>query len=228
MTATATTYRGAKEIAADIRKAVRAATKDENDVLSGMKISVRTRYASMMSAIDIVIGAAFGDLSEADPDAPEWNPEQRRWTAPAVAVIARLYELAAEGMAWADNTMHFCGVSTEDGVSAPTEYHLGALVARYRDEAECAAAEAAAAAQADEPAPTVVVDPAPARPVLHLITADEALILESLGGTYGDVAQTVAQLAVEAGIQDSTISDPARTAARFRAVFAALDVEPPA
>jgi hypothetical protein len=222
---TATTYRGAKEIAADIRAAIRKATKTEGDVLFGLPISVRTQVASLMQAVEITLRMATDTLQEPDPDAPEWNPTGQRWTAQAGRILARIYELAAEGLAWADGRHHFCNLSTESGTCCPLPHQLWEIELAHCTEDDV---DPRLRDEHDDVAETETGVDVTGRPVLHLITADEALILEALASTYGDTAKQVAQLAIEAGTQTDTIADPKETARRFRAVYAALGVEPPA
>lgn len=64
------------------------------------------------------------------------------------------------------------------------------------------------------------------RPTLYLITADEALVLESLDGAHGEPARQIAQLVAEAAI--TTGADSRETGRRFRAVYQALGIDPPA
>lgn len=106
----------AKTLAADIRKAVRAATKTAGDPLHGLRISVRKDEASLMSAVDITVL----DLPDAELIVPEDDREPGHgWaTDRAQAISNRLHEIAAPALDWADDRHSFCSI-TFDGLLAP-------------------------------------------------------------------------------------------------------------
>jgi hypothetical protein len=106
----------AKTIAAELRTAIRKATKTPDDVLHGLKVSVRTRYASMMVEIVVtILGLPDAELivPEADREPGQGWPTDR-----AHRITERVYELGAVADEWADDRMHFFDVNF-DGTSAP-------------------------------------------------------------------------------------------------------------
>ncbi|MDN5749403.1 MAG: hypothetical protein L0I76_33910 [Pseudonocardia sp.] len=111
------TVTDAKTIAADIRKAVRAATRTEGDALHGLTISVRYRTASRMEAIGITVKGLGDDIlfTERGPDV---YGSRRGWSQRARAISDRLHELAAPGFEWETGRHSFCDIDF-DGTCAP-------------------------------------------------------------------------------------------------------------
>lgn len=111
------TVTDAKTIAADIRKAVRAATRTDGDPLHGLTVSVRYRTASLMEAIEVTVkglpDVALFTLIEHSIYGP-----QRQWTLRARDISDRLHELAAPGFEWETGRHTFCNIGF-DGTCAP-------------------------------------------------------------------------------------------------------------
>lgn len=106
----------AKTLAADIRTTVRAATRTPGNPLHALTVSVRTEYASLMSAVTIRVR----DLPHEELMLPEdqREPGQGWATERAQAISDRLHELASPALDWQDGRHSFCTI-TFGGILAP-------------------------------------------------------------------------------------------------------------
>lgn len=106
----------AKTLAADIRTAVRAATRTPGDPLHALTICVRTEYASLMSAVTISVR----DVAQEELMLPadQRHPGQGWATERAQAISDRLHELAGPALDWQDGRHAFCTI-TVGGILAP-------------------------------------------------------------------------------------------------------------
>ncbi|MEV1295180.1 hypothetical protein [Pseudonocardia sp. NPDC049635] len=100
----------AKALAADIRKAIRTATKTDGDPLYGLRISVRKETASLMTAVNISVEdlpdtVLIAELAGEEP-AGGYGWATRR----AQEISNRLHELAAPALAEADGRHSFCSI----------------------------------------------------------------------------------------------------------------------
>lgn len=202
------------EIVTSVRAALRRATKTHGDPLHGLTVSVRQEHRSMLHTIYLLItGLTFplrGEPSQEWPSGP--------WTPQAHELAARTRELAADLLAWEAGNPDMRSVTILfDGRSGPGP--LAADQAAYFDAVDELHAE-------QEPV-VATIHPFPQRPVLHVISDDEARVLEALAGTLGARAQAVARLVVDAATTTDTLADSASVGATFRAVYAALGLDLP-
>lgn len=107
----------AKAVAAATRTAIRTATRTAGDPLHGLTVSVRTRYASQMSAVDVVV---TGGVTDEDLHRPrDERAPGKVWTERARAIADRLHELAAPIATWkaGNDRMRFGSISFDGGLA---------------------------------------------------------------------------------------------------------------
>lgn len=107
----------AKAVAAAARTAIRKATRTAGDPLHGLTVSVRTRYASQMSAVDVIV---TGGVTDEDLHLPlDERAPGRFWTERARAIADRLHELAAPIATWkaGNHRMRFGSISFDGGLA---------------------------------------------------------------------------------------------------------------
>jgi hypothetical protein len=242
----------AKDLAATARKALRAATKKDGDVLHGLTVSVRVERASMCTEIAITITG----VDEAAILRPEDERDEHGcWTVRAREISDRVHELAADAVAWSDGRMRFTFVYFFSGLIAPnprTELEiadaaLASAAAEITDEqdaeherrnaperAELAADTAGAAVPAprlaDLPACRPItadadaVDAAArkARQAFHIVTDSEADVIAAATGHLGEEAKAAAVFTLELALQHDWIGDRDRLAREMWAVHAVI------
>ena len=102
-----------KALAAQVRTAIRTATRTPGDALDGLAVSVRYSTASMCQTITIrVTGIDVTDLYVTT------EHPQRGWTAAARALSDRLHALAADACDWDNGLTRFTEI-TLGGAAAP-------------------------------------------------------------------------------------------------------------
>jgi hypothetical protein len=114
----------AKAVAAATRTAIRTATRTAGDPLHGLTVSVRTRYASQMSAVDVVV---TGGVTDEDLHLPrDERAPGKFWTERARAITDRLHELAVPIATWraGNDRMRFGSISFDGGLAPdPRQSH---------------------------------------------------------------------------------------------------------
>lgn len=111
-----------RAVAAAARTAIRTATRTAGDPLHGLTVSVRTRYASQMSAVDVVV---TDGVTDEDLHLPrDERTSGTFWTERARAIADRLHELAAPIATWkaGNDRMRFGSISFDGGL-APDPRH---------------------------------------------------------------------------------------------------------
>lgn len=107
----------ATAVADAARTAICKAIKTGGDPLHGLIVSVRTRYASQMSAVDVVV---TGGVTDEDLHRPrDERAPGMFWTERARAIADRLHELAAPIATWkaGNDRMRFGSISFDGGLA---------------------------------------------------------------------------------------------------------------
>lgn len=107
-----TTTQKAAKVRADVKAALKARTLGQ--LPDGLKISVRTEYASCMSAINITLRGVSDEWALTEPEMDQGYPT-RHITAECKALAVKLLEIVDRHFA-RDGRSHFADVSLESGL----------------------------------------------------------------------------------------------------------------